>query len=315
MTKSLAPDTYSRRERLGPTSRQHGRDGLVFGILIVASLGLVVMNRFDQPFATYLRSTIQDVSTPLLRGTAAVVAPVLRSVRMFTEVRELSDETVRLRDENARLRGWEARAKNLEQQSAALLALARAADEPRLVFITARVVSGQGGPFARAVLIESGREQGVKQGYPVISARGLAGRIVAVGAKSARLLLVTDHNSRIPVSIGVNAARAVMQGDNGAMPKIAYLPAGSNVRAGDDVFTSGIGGLFPRGLRVGTVVDTGDALRIEPSTPFDHLDFVSVLFFDTIDSAVSEEERAAEARVGVARRTGAGALRGEVPLP
>ncbi len=305
MTQLLEHDTY-RRDAWPPMpgAPRRAHDALVFGVLIALSVGLVVAGKFDPPVLGVVRSAVQDAVAPLLRAMTVAVAPLLSAGRVAAEWQTLADERNKLRDENDRLKGWEARARALERQTAALVEMVRVVEEPQLAFVTARVVTGTGGPFVRAALVDAGRESGIKPGYPVMSAQGLTGRIVAAGSRSARLLLVTDYNSRIPVVIGASAARAVMQGDNGPLPRIAYLPLDSRIQPGDDVFTSGVGGLFPRGLRVGTVVDTGETLRVEPAARLDRLDYVSVLFSESLSALLADEERAIEARATNGRRLG-----------
>jgi rod shape-determining protein MreC len=299
MTKLLEHDSY-RRDAWPPLPgvKRPGRDKLVFGSLIVAALALIVANKLDVPALGVARTALQDVSAPLLRVAAQLLAPALNFGRTLAEWQTLADERNKLREENDRLKGWEARARALERQTVALTEMTRMVEESQLGFVTARVVTGTGGSFVRAALVDAGRSSGIKPGYPVMSAQGLAGRIIAAGNTSARLLLVTDYNSRIPVVIGANAVRAVMQGDNGPLPRIAYLPPDSRIQPGDDVFTSGVGGLFPRGLRIGKVVDTGETLRVEPSARLDRLDYVSVLFSESLSALLADEERAIEARAG-----------------
>jgi rod shape-determining protein MreC len=305
MTQLLEPDTY-RRDAWPPlpgvSRRVH--DPLVFGVLIVIALGLVVASKLDATAIGVVRAQVQDVAAPVLRQAQMAARPGLEMGRLVADWRTLAETNARLRVENERLKGWEARARLLEHQTSALNEMVRVVAEPQVGFATARVVSGAGGPFVRSGLLDAGRDHGLKPGYPVMSAQGLAGRVLTAGTQSARILLVTDHNSRIPVVIGKDAARAVMQGDNGPLPRIAYLPRDSVIHPGDDVFTSGVGGLFPRGLRVGTVVDVGDALRIEPVVRLDRLDYVSVLFFEPISASLADEERAIEARAGTLRRLG-----------
>jgi rod shape-determining protein MreC len=305
MTQLLEHDTY-RRDAWPPLPgvKRRVRDTLVFSVLIVTSLVLIVASKFDPPVLSIVRAAIQDAAAPVMRLAAQALAPALTLGRTVAEWQTLADERNKLREENDRLKGWEARARSLERQSAALAEIARVVEESQLAFVTARVVTGTGGSFVRAALVDAGRSSGVKPGYPVMSAQGLAGRIIAAGNVSARILLVTDYNSRIPVVIGAGAARAVMQGDNGPLPRIAYLPPDSRIQPGDDVFTSGVGGLFPRGLRVGTVVDTGETLRIEPSARLERLDYVSVLFSESLSALLADEERSLEARAGGTAATG-----------
>ena len=304
MTQLLEPDLFQRSSSWPstPSARRRLHDVVVFGALFVCSLLLTVLDKFEAPVTAQVRSVMQDFVTPILRITTDAVSPLLGFGRVVAEWQTLADDRNRLRDENERLKGWEARARALERESAALTELNRVVEQPKLAFVTAHIVSASSGPFVRVALLDAGRDHGVKPGYPVMSAQGLVGRVIAAGTRSSRLLLVTDYNSRIPVVIGAAATRAVMQGDNGALPKIAYLPPGVAVKPGDDVFTSGVGGLYPRGLRIGSVVDTGDSLRVEPAARLDQLEYISILFYETLAATLADEERAAEARAGLSKR-------------
>ncbi len=302
MSKLLQPDVF-RRATFWPTgARKRAHDAMVFGGLIVVSLTLTAMDKFDLPVTVAVRTNVQDGLSPVLRLATAVITPVVLTARDLSEWQSLASEHIRLREENDRLKGWQARAQALERQAVALNDLARVVEEPKLAFVTARIVTAASGPFVRGALLDAGRDHGVRPGYPVMSAQGLVGRVAAAGTRSARLLLLTDYNSRIPVIIGAEAVRAVMQGDNAPLPKIAYLQTGAIIKPGDEVFTSGVGGLYPRGLRVGTVVDTGDVLLIEPAARLERVDYISVLFFDSLAATLADDEQAAETRASLSKR-------------
>ena len=139
----------------------------------------------------------------------------------------------------------------------------------------------------------------------------MIGRVLETGAKAARVLLLTDLNSRVPILIGERGTRGVLIGDNGAKPTIAHLPEHAEIASGDEVVTSGVGGLFPRGIRIGSVVEEGGAFRVTLHARMDELDHVSVLFFESpaLDLAGEEPRRPsaspAEKRSGL-RRSAAG---------
>ena len=139
---------------------------------------------------------------------------------------------------------------------------------------------GSCSPFLRSVLVNVGGRDGVRKGLAVIDNRGLIGRVAEVGAWSARILLVTDLNSRIPVLVGDGRERAIMAGDNSDQPLLAYLPAERSVVPGDLVITSGHGGAFPAGLPVGVVIrDAKRQLRVQPFLSPDRLEFVRLMDF------------------------------------
>ncbi|WP_431268200.1 rod shape-determining protein MreC [Dankookia sp. P2] len=140
-------------------------------------------------------------------------------------------------------------------------------------FTTARVVADGGGTYARAVLLAAGPNHAVRKGQVALDERGLAGRVTEVGTRSARVVLATDINSRIPVVLEGSRARAMMVGTNGARPRLQYWPAGSRPQEGDRVVTSAEANAFPAGLPVGVVRWTGSgAAEIELFARLDRLD-------------------------------------------
>jgi rod shape-determining protein MreC len=121
----------------------------------------------------------------------------------------------------------------------------------------------------------------VRIGYAVINGDGLVGRTVDAGSSVARVLLLNDLNSRIPVLVGPAGIRGLALGDNSAELQLNFLPEGASVYTGDEVYTSGSDGVLPRGLRVGVVTGVPGAYRVRPYAELNALDAVSVLFFDT----------------------------------
>jgi rod shape-determining protein MreC len=153
--------------------------------------------------------------------------------------------------------------------------------DPRLRFITARVVGDQGGAFARSVLVNAGSRDGVAKGQVAVTAEGVAGRVAEVGLRSSRVLLLTDINSRVPVLVGSARDRAIMAGDNTGRPRLLYLAAGTEIRPGDRVVTSGHGGVFPPGLPVGIVTQASEtALRVQPFVDWAHVEYLRLADYE-----------------------------------
>jgi len=124
-----------------------------------------------------------------------------------------------------------------------------------------------------------------------VSGAGLAGRVATVGYRSARILLITDINSRVPVLIESSRDRAILSGDNSGMPRLIFLPANASIKAGDRVVTSGHGGVFPPGLQVGQIVSSSDGvMRVKPNVSFDQLEFVRLIDFASVSPVVPQGE-------------------------
>jgi rod shape-determining protein MreC len=113
------------------------------------------------------------------------------------------------------------------------------------------VTADSGSPFRQSVLLNVGARDGIMDGWATMDGIGLVGRISGVGQNTSRVILLTDTNSRIPVTVQPSGQRAILVGDNEAAPTLELIENRDLVRPGDRVVTSGDGKVFPAGLLVG----------------------------------------------------------------
>ncbi|MBL8884580.1 MAG: rod shape-determining protein MreC [Hyphomicrobium sp.] len=249
--------------------------------LVLICLGLLLLSRVNHSMLANARWRIAEWMSPVLQAAMVPLEPVRHVGRQIAAQVDMTEELRRLKTENQKLANWEWRARQLERKLLDLEALTKTVQEPKIDFVTSRVIADSSGAFVRSVMIDAGETQKVHAGYPVINADGLVGRVIETGLSSSRVLLVNDLNSRIPVVVGKTSVRAVMAGDNGAQPKLLFMPPDAKIMPGDDVATSGTGGLFPRGLRIGVVTGDPAAPRVKLRADLDVLEYLSVLFYDT----------------------------------
>jgi rod shape-determining protein MreC len=253
---------------------------LVLPLLVAASFGLMLLGKADALLAERLRVRVSDLLAPVY----AVLAEPARTVRDIVEEAQelvnLRSENARLREENARLRQWQDSAYRLENELAQLRAQLGFVPEARGTFRSARVVADAGGAYARAVLIATGPQTPVAKGQVALDARGLVGRVTDVGSRSARVLLLTDINSRIPVVVERTRATAILTGTNGSRPRLAHwLDGSAQPVVGDRIVTAAQANAFPPGLPVGVVVAGRSGLEVEPFADLDRLELVRVFDF------------------------------------
>lgn len=167
----------------------------------------------------------------------------------------------------------------LQVQNRALRELLRMPlSEPAVIRTTARILGDSGGTFVQTRLIDAGADRGVEEGMAVMGPRGLVGRVVRVGERSARVLLLTDLNSRIPVMVDRTRDQGILEGDNTGFPRLRFLPLVPGLAVGDRVLTSGVGGVLPPGLLVGEIARVGEQeATVRPLVDWSRLDHVSVL--------------------------------------
>ena len=249
-------------------------------VLLLLSIGAMMVGKLDAVLVESLRGQVTDAVAPILDAASRPVAAVSDAVADTRAFLALREENARLTTLVGELRHYQAVAHRLEAENRSLQALFNYHPEQIHAFITARVIADNSGAFVRSLAVNVGTAAGVGDGMAVVGGRGLAGRTVQTGDRSTRVLLLTDLNARIPVSIERTRQRAVLAGDNTHQPKLSYLPPDNDVAAGDRVVTSGHGGLFPPGLPVGVVASIADGLvRIEPFEDLSRLEYVRILDF------------------------------------
>ncbi len=254
-------------------------DRIALASLLFLSVVLLILSHNEAAIVTENSQRAADLVAPVLRVLNAPIVSIRETAAHFGEVLAVHQENERLREENRRLLSWQAEAVRLRIQNQSLRGLLQMPELPAgSIWTTAQIVADTGGPFVQTRLIDAGISKNVVTGMAAINQDGLVGRVVSVGENSARILLITDFNSRIPVIIENSRDRAILEGDNSGLPKLRFLPLDPDIKSGARVLTSGEGGLIPPGLLVGEIksIANGD-VRIVPFVDWTRLNYVSVL--------------------------------------
>lgn len=246
--------------------------------LVALSVGLMILGKAETPVVEQLRSLVTDAFVPILDAMSRPIATVAEIGDEITGVVNVYQENVRLRQENERLLRWENVARQLQTENNSLRDMLHLVPDAPVSYVAARVVSDAAGMFVRSVLVTAGVHDGVAKGQVALTGDGLVGRVGEVGQRSARILLLTDLNSEVPVMLENGQMRAILAGDNSDQPKLLYLVNDAHPQIGDRVVTSGSGGVFPPGLPVGVVSSIGDnVVRVKPFVEFHRLDYVRLV--------------------------------------
>jgi rod shape-determining protein MreC len=265
-------------------------------ILTTAAIALIVMGRVDPTMVDRVRSETADFVAPILSVIQRPLATARDTLGITQGLFDLAKENARLREENDRLKTWRSTALGLEAQSQVLRGLLNVPNTAPPILRTEPIIAEPGGIYVRSVLVGGGAHDGLGKGQAAMSGPGLVGRITEIGAWSARVLLITDLNSRIPVILEGTRTHAILAGDNSSHPYLMYLPKAATVSPGDRLVTAGHDGVFPTGLAVGRVssIENGE-IRVEPIADLDRLEYVE-LVDNVAQSALTPELAPAEGR-------------------
>jgi rod shape-determining protein MreC len=266
-TRTYGPDEFSR-----PLRR------VLVGLLVLVLLGLFLLWRIDSPRVERFRSALVDRVVPSFSWAMTPVTRAITILDNFQSYARLYEQNQQLRDELQQMKAWKEAALQLEQKNARLLDLNKVRLDPMLTHVTGVVLADSGSPFRQSVLLNVGARDGIQDGWATMDGIGLVGRISGVGARTARVILLTDSNSRVPVEVQSSGQKGILTGDNSIQPPLDFLEHPDRVQPGDQVVTSGDGEVFPAGLLVGTVAMGADKrLRVILAADYDRLEFLRVL--------------------------------------
>ena len=251
---------------------------VLVSILLVFLFAIFLIWRIDNPRAERFRMAVIDQVVPNLEWVLTPVAHVSNMIADAQSYSRIYQQNQELRRELQRMKQFQEAARQLEQKNAKLLDLNNVKLNPKLTYTTGVVMTDSGSPFRQSALINIGRHDGVVDGWAAMDGLGLVGRISGVGNNSSRVLFLTDNSSRIPVEVTPSGRNAILTGDNTPFPPLEFLDGVDQVRAGDRVFTTGDGGVFPPDILIGSVVITSDGrLRIKLAADYRRLEFLRVI--------------------------------------
>ena len=190
--------------------------------------------------------------------------------------KDLETENLRLKLKLSSLEGTRRLALRAQSENLALKKILNVTKEVTYNFITAKIIGTSINPFANSVMIQAGTKDGINVNNIVRGKAGLIGRIIEVSTNYATVMLINDHNSRIPVVTSNSKIRGILarQGDH---LKMIYLENNHNAKNGEIIYTSGDGKIYPKGVAVATIENiTNEGAFVQSIENFNDLEFAVV---------------------------------------
>lgn len=259
------------------------RSAILVSLLTLGLLAALLLQSagYLQP----VKGAVANLAAPLQYAFSWVstrIAHAVQTVRevgqLQAQVRELQETIDRLMIENVRLRETEIELASLREQLNFKLA------NPTYELLAAEVIGHDPSNLLHYVLIDRGTDDGIAVGMPVVTARGLVGRVTSVYPRSARVMLLTDPASAVSALIQRSRATGLVQGQGRLALTMRYVEHDEQVQEGDTVLTSGLGGNFPKRLVIGQItsvkrndVEVFQEVSVQSAIHFDHLEMVLVI--------------------------------------
>ncbi len=225
-------------------------------LLFLTAFVMMMINKTDTVIVEKTSSIATDAISPLIDVLSIPAKMVAAVYDYFSDWKNIRKTNLLLLQENERLQNLYARARGLEIENKLLAELMNYATPPEAKYTTVRVIAEEGDAFSHSLIAYIGPNSPIKRGQIAISDKGVVGRVENVGNIYAKIILVSDINSKIPVVVERSRDRGILSGDNTPTPKLIFVPREADLVPGDIVVTSGVAGVFPPGLPIGKIVST-----------------------------------------------------------
>src|SRR5512133_147884 len=267
-----------------------------YGLVLLTGAGILAAFVFYSLNIPHKREA-NFIERGVMMALSPVMKPAARVSGFFEDVWDNYINLVDVRLENLRLRdeikGLNTRIVTAEETTLANQRLEKLLGMKEILKTSALPVSVIGedvSPWFRTLLIDSGSSSGIAEGMAVVAADGAVGQIVKVTPTTSRVLLLTDHASGIAATIQRSRARGVVKGKGEGLCSLEFTTREEDVKVGDMVITSGIGGVFLKGIPIGevTMVKRGEygifqTVTIRPVVNISHLEEALVVLREPHD--------------------------------
>jgi rod shape-determining protein MreC len=280
-------------------NRERLRNLVPIFLLLLAFVGFVL---YRAGLLEPIEGFLVRVTKPLQEGTSLIVNQLGELTQSARDLRGLRQRNQELEAQNASLLLENVRLKEIEHEAVVLrdllnFAQAHPSFDIKGAHVVGRVIAQDPSNLQRYLTLDVGEEAGIAHNMPVVTDRGLVGRISAVGVGWSRVLLIIDVSSSVNALTQSTRASGLVQGQPDGSLVMRAIPQGDTVSVGDTVFTSGLGGNFPRQILIGQITEVGrkdyelyQVATVQPTVDFDHLELVLVLTgFESIDDTTPSE--------------------------
>lgn len=200
-----------------------------------------------------IRSGVNTVATPVRMVGAVVATPFNAIGNVFTNLSAPQETLSELKKQNEELTSELAQLTEAEKTAERLEGLLGLQSTYNLQSTAARIIGTTGDAWSQTVTIDKGSANGFEIGMPVCNSGGVIGQIIEVSAATSTVRLINDENSGVSAMVQSTRAQGILQGQPDGTLMLSYVPADADVKVGDVIITSGLGGRFPKGLPLGTV--------------------------------------------------------------
>lgn len=266
-------------------NKRKGIIGII--VTIIALTALVIITNVDISKFSYAEGIAQKLVMPIQNGLTYLKNKIAGNNTFFEDINNLKNENEELKKQNEELSKSLSEIDIIKAENKTLREYANLSDQyTSYDTVPAYIIDRDLSNFSSTIIINAGSREGVKANMPVVSAEGVVGHVISVTETTAKVQPIVDSSSSISAIMSISRDNLIVKGELGDETKLkaTYISADADLVLNDDVETSGLGGIYPKGLKIGKLVEIVEAQNItekyaiiEPAVDFSKLETVLVI--------------------------------------
>ena len=234
-----------------------------FGIFItiVLLILIVVLSNVTTEKFSIAQNVASKIITPIQNGVVFLKNKIEGNSTFFLDITDLKEENKKLKEENSNLEASLRELEIIKTENATLKEYVNLTEKyTDYKTMPAYIIDKDSSNYSKTIVINVGEKDGIKKNMTVISDKGLVGHIISVEANSSKVELIIDPASSVSSTLSTSNDIVICKGtlDSNISLKAMYVPIEATLVKGDSVETSGMGGIYPKGIHIGTIEDVID---------------------------------------------------------
>lgn len=250
---------------------------VLIAAIFVSALAFMMLSKADTVVLNKTTGTVSAILSPIIKIMQFPGHIIYTGYEKALDIANVYEQNKELKKENAELLMIKNKLRTLQAENKILGTMLNYENLPEEKYVTAKVVAEEGDGFSHSLIVYIANNHNVMKNQVVLGNDSVVGRVESVSGKYARVILITDISSKIPVIVERSREKAILSGDNTLVPKLLYTDIDADIKKGDRIVTSGVAGVFPVGLPIGIVSATEKDIQVRPISDIERLEFVKIV--------------------------------------
>lgn len=266
---------------------------LVVTLVCISAFGLMILSKADNAHLNKTEDMVSRILNPIIRVIQLPADGIYFVCEKIRDVVRVYADNKVLKNDAAQVDYLKNKMQALKIENELLSQMLSYTPPPDAEFVTAKVIATEGDGFSHSLIAYVLQEKKIQKGQVVLYKEAVIGRVDSVHGAYVRVMLISDINSKIPIIVERSREKGILSGNNTSVLNLVLTSPAADIKKGDKIVTSGVGGIFPSNLPIGFVFNVSqESILIEPIYSIEKIEYVKIVHYaleqDTLQESLKK---------------------------